>query len=216
MNNLAFDVIHIEPRSSQYWHVGGRALTDICIGDILEIRLPDKASMANKGSFVVMAITAYNVSMPKLHYGMGGMLTLQDNYGDLLTKGAMLLHATTESYPDDEQYRRVIKAMVRIRIEGDLRKEVLAFKQSLESHAEDLLFQPITAVGERFVIYGAVLRRATPSNIEHFITVLRLFNEKVDTLLGLSFVQHIRERENEAKQWEARSDLNGNCPLSSP
>ncbi|MBM7846589.1 hypothetical protein [Herpetosiphon giganteus] len=76
MNDLAFDVIHIEPRSSQYWHVAGRALTDICIGDLLEIRLPDKTSMANKGSFVVIAITAYNVSMPKLHYGMGGMLTV--------------------------------------------------------------------------------------------------------------------------------------------
>ncbi|MBM7845727.1 hypothetical protein [Herpetosiphon giganteus] len=133
------------------------------------------------------------------------MLTLQDNYGDLLTKGAMLVRATTESSPDDEQYRRVIEAMVRIRIEGDVRKEVLAFKQSLEAHDEDLQFQRITAVGERFVTYGAVLRRAMPSNIEHFIAVLRLFNEKVDTLLGLSFVQHIREHENEAKLCEDRA-----------
>lgn len=140
MNNLTFDLIHIEPRSSQYWHVAGRALTDICIGDILEIRLPDKTSLANKGSFVVIAISAYNVSMPKLSSGVSGMLTLQDNYGDLLTKGAKLVRATTESSPDDEQYRRIIKAMVRIRVEGDLRAEVLAFKQSLEAHAESIQF----------------------------------------------------------------------------
>ncbi|WP_110514289.1 hypothetical protein [Herpetosiphon llansteffanensis] len=205
MNNLAFDIVNVEQRGSTEWHVAGRALTDICIGDILEIRLPDKTSMASKGAFVVMAISAYNVSMPKLHYGMTGMLTLQDNYGDLLTKGAKLLHATPESSPDDEQYRRIIKAMVRIQVEGDVRNEVLAFKQSLEAHAEDLLFQRITAVGERFVIYGAVLRRAMPSTIENFIDILRRFNEKVDTLLGLSFVQHIREREKEAKLWEDRT-----------
>ena len=153
---------------------------------------------------MVIAISAYNVSMPKLSSGVSGMLTLQDNYGDLLTKGAKLVRATTESSPDDEQYRRIIKAMVRIRVEGDVRAEVLAFKQSLEAHAESIQFQPITAVGERFVAYGAVLRRATPSNIEHFIDILRRFNEKVDTLLGLSFVQHIR-RENEAKRWEGRT-----------
>ncbi|KPL85264.1 hypothetical protein [Herpetosiphon geysericola] len=206
MNNLAFDIVHVEQRGPTDWHVGGRALTDICIGDTLEIRRPYIPSMGDEGTFVVIAITAYNRSMTKIDYGMMATLTLHYDQGALLNQGMALVHTTTGPPPNAEQYRSGIDPMLTIRIEGDSRTELLAFKQSLKAHAEDLQFQRIAAIRDRFVVHGALFPRATPSNIEHFIAILRRFNETVDTLLGLSFVQHIRERENDAKQWEDRID----------
>lgn len=197
MNNGAFDIDHVEQRGSTEWHVAGRALTDICIGDILEIRRPYIPSMGDEGTFVVMAITAYNRSIPKLSCGMTGMLTLHYDEGRLLNKDMLLVHATTGSPPNAEQYRSGIDPRVTIRIEGDSRPELLAFKQSLEAHDEDLLFQRIAVVRDRFVIHGAVFPRTAPSTIEHFIDILRRFNETVDTLLGLSFIQQFRTRGNE-------------------
>ncbi|MFD3166308.1 hypothetical protein [Herpetosiphon sp. NSE202] len=206
MNNGDFEIFHVEQRGSNEWYVYGRPLTDICIGDILEIRRPYIPSMGDEGTFVVMAITAYNRSMPKIEYGMMATLTLHYDQGALLNEGMLLVHTTTGSPPNTEQYRSGIDPKVTIRVEGDVRKDVLAFKQSLEAHAEDLQFQRIAAVRDRFVIHGAVFPRATPSNLEHFIDILRRFNEKVDTLLGLSFVQHLVKRENDATMQEDHTD----------
>ena len=89
--------------------------------------------------------------------------------------------------------------MVTICVEGDSKDEINAFKKSLEYNDEVIQFQPIEAVGARFAAQGEVLPLAVRSNVEHFIYVLRLFNEKVDKLLGLSFVQQLREYGNEAK-----------------
>ncbi|XSG74416.1 hypothetical protein ACP8Y2_19775 [Herpetosiphon llansteffanensis] len=223
MNNLAFEIFHVEQRGPNDWYIYGRPYKDICIGDTLEIRRPYIPSMGDEGTFVVIEITAYNVSMPKIEYGMMATLTLQYDQGALLNQGMALLHTTTGSPPNAEQYRSGIDPMLTIRIEGDVRNEVLAFKQSLEAHAEDLQFQRIAAVRDRFVVHGALFPRATLSNIEHFIAILRRFNEQVDTLLGLSFVQHnisgsARKKPNYGKiaPIASRIDLNGNCPLSSP
>lgn len=197
MNNLAFEIFHVEQRGPNEWYVYGRPYMDICIGDILEIRRPYIPSMGDEGTFVVMAITAYNRSMPKIDYGMMATLTLHYDQGALLNKDMLLVHATTGSPPNAEQYRIGLDPMLTIRIEGDSRPELLAFKQSLEAHNEDLLFQRIAAVRDRFVIHGAVFPRAILSNIEHFSYILRRFNETVDTLLGLSFVQHLVKRGND-------------------
>lgn len=206
MNNLAFHILHVEQRSPNEWYVGGRALTDICIGDMLEIRRPYIPSMGDEGTFVVTAITAYNVSMPKLSHGVTGMLTLHYDQGALLNKDMKLVHITTGSPPNPAQYRSSLDPKVTIRVEGDLREDVLAFKQSLEAHDEDLLFQPIATVRDRFVLHGAVFPRATPSNVEHFRYVLRRFNETVDTLLSLSFVQHLVKRGNDTTIQEDHTD----------
>ncbi len=89
--------------------------------------------------------------------------------------------------------------MISINIEVDSKEEIIAFKKSLEFSNEVIVFEKIEVKGSKYVTQGRVKSMPFYTDIENFLYIIKSFNEKVDKLLYLSFIQELHKQGNTAK-----------------
>lgn len=96
MNNYVFEVAKVRQANPNIWLVGGRALEDIEVGDLVQTNgSPEQKDASAASAFSVIAIATSGYGIPVLSEMWTGNLTLQGEVNGGIKAGQMLVRAHT-------------------------------------------------------------------------------------------------------------------------